>query len=90
MMGTLAAVLAGKGITTPQENYWADIEGDIENVGGILKITRIKVNYTLKVPQGKKEDAESALSTYIQRCPAAQSVMGCIEILDDATVEEIS
>ena len=89
MMGTLAAVLAGSGITTPQESYWADVEGDIENVGGVLKITRIKVSYTLKAPRGKKEDAESALSTYINKCPAAQSVMRCIEILDYATIEEI-
>ena len=89
MMGTLAAVLAGMGITTPQENYWADVEGDIENVGGVLKITRINVHYTLKVPQGKKGDAEAAVSTYISKCPAAQSVKGCIEIHDDATIEEV-
>ena len=31
-MGTLATVLAGKKIPTPEERYWADVEGDIEDV----------------------------------------------------------
>ena len=42
-MGTLAAALAGKKIRTSEELYSADVEGDIENVNGILKITKIRV-----------------------------------------------
>jgi len=42
-MGTLATVMAGKKIPTPESLYWADVEGDIENVGGVLKITTIRV-----------------------------------------------
>lgn len=89
MMGTLATVLAGKKIPTPKENYWADVEGDIENVNGVLKITRIRVTYHLKVLRGKSEEAKEALSSYLTRCPAAQSVMGCIDLKDQAVIEEI-
>ncbi|MGD9076856.1 MAG: OsmC family protein [Desulfobacteraceae bacterium] len=89
MMGTLAGVLARKGIRTPDERYWADVEGDIENVNDILKITQIRVKYHLKVPQGKRGEAEEALSSYLSRCPAAQSVIGCIQISDEATIEEV-
>jgi hypothetical protein len=32
MMGTLARFLAEKQIATPEDRYWADVEGDIENV----------------------------------------------------------
>jgi len=32
MMGTLATVLAGKKIRTPEESFRAEVEGDIENV----------------------------------------------------------
>ncbi|MGC8494124.1 MAG: hypothetical protein ACP5SH_20560 [Syntrophobacteraceae bacterium] len=39
MMGTLAASLAGKKIRTSEDLYHADVQGDIENVNGILKIT---------------------------------------------------
>ena len=90
MMGTLAAVLAGMKIATPENRYWANVEGDIENVNNVLKITQIRVKYNLKVPKGKIEEAWQALSTYITRCPAAQSVMGCIQIKDELAVEEMA
>ena len=88
-MGTLAAALAGKKIPTPEDRYWADVEGDIENVNGVLKITTIRVKCHLKVAPGKAEEAKEAFSTYLVRCPAAQSVMGCIKIQDDLLVEEM-
>jgi hypothetical protein len=88
MMGTLARVLAEKGIMTPKECYWADVEGDIESVNQVLKITQIRVKYTLKVDPGKTGETREALSSYISRCPAAQSVIGCIDIRSDAVIEE--
>lgn len=90
MTGTLARVLAEKQIDTPQESYWVDVEGDIENVNNVLKITNIRVTYHLKVPTGKVEDAKGALATYLVRCPAAQSVIGCIDIRDEAIIEELA
>jgi organic hydroperoxide reductase OsmC/OhrA len=88
MMGTLAGGLAGKRIPTPEDRYWAEVEGDIEDVNGILKITRIRVGYHLKITKEKAKDAEAAFSTYLVRCPAAQSVIGCIRIEDRLILEE--
>jgi organic hydroperoxide reductase OsmC/OhrA len=88
MMGTLARFLAEKQIPTPEDHYWADAEGDIENVNNVLKITQIRVTYHLKVPQGKVEEAEVAFSSYLTSCPAAQSLIGCIRIHDDLKIEE--
>jgi len=88
MMGTLATMLARKNIPTPEDRYWADVEGDIENVNNVLKITQIRVMYHLKVPQGKEEEAKEAFSSYLISCPAAQSVIGCIGIKDDIRIEE--
>jgi len=90
MMGTLATFLAGKKIPTPEEHYWADVEGDIENVNNVLKITKIRVKYNLKVPQGKVAEARNAFSSYLNSCPAAQSVIGCIDIKDDIVIEELT
>ncbi len=87
-MGTLATLMAGKGIPTPEENYWADVEGDIENVNGVLKITTIRVKYHLKLAEDKAADARESFAKYIKRCPAAQSVMGCIKIEDDLIIEK--
>jgi hypothetical protein len=88
MMGTLATVLAGKKIPTPEDKYWADVEGDIENINGILKITRIRVNYHLRLLQEKIGEAKEAFSLYLPFCPAAQSVIGCIDIRDDLNIEQ--
>jgi organic hydroperoxide reductase OsmC/OhrA len=89
MMGTLATLLAGRKIPTPEERYRADVEGDIENVDGVLKITRIRVTYHLKAAREKVAEAREAFSSYIRRCPAAQSVIGCIQIEDKLRIEEL-
>ena len=83
MMGTLAAVLAKKKIRTFQDRFRATVSGDIEDVSGVLKITRIAVSYRLKLPKDKVPDARQALENYIHLCPAAQSVIGCIDITHD-------
>ncbi len=90
MMGTLASGLAKRQIPTHEERYWAEVEGDIENVQGVLKITQIRVSYHLKVPPGKREEAQEAFSSYLTSCPAAQTVMGCIDLKDDIQIEELS
>ena len=88
-MGTLAGALARNEIPTPSDRYRAKVEGDIENVNNVLKITKIRVKYHLKVPKGKTNAAKEALASYLERCPAAQSVIGCIDIKDDAVIEEL-
>ncbi len=89
-MGTLATALAGKKIPTPEERYWAEVEGDIENVNNVLKITRIRVKYHLKAEPEKVAEAKEAFSSYLTRCPAAQSVIGCIEIKDDLILDPLT
>ncbi len=90
MMGTLAAALAGKKIHTFEDLYWADVEGDIENAGGVLKITTIRVKYHLRVTEDQKEAARQAFESYLSKCPAAQSVIGCIKLQDELLFEDIS
>ena len=86
-MGTLAVVLAGKKIRTFEHLYEAEVTGDIEEFDKVLKITRIKVHYTLRAPEEKWEDAKESLNTYLHLCPAAQSVIGCIDISHELTLE---
>ena len=90
MMGTLAKFLAEKHIATPQEDFWADVQGDIEDVSGVLKITQIRVTYHLKIPGGKEADAKQALAVYLASCPGAQSVLGCIGITDNLIIEPMA
>ena len=88
MMGTLATLMAGKKIPTPEHLYWADVEGDIENVEGVLRITTIRVKMHLKCPEEKVADAKEAFANYITRCPAAQSVKDCIKLQDELIFEK--
>jgi len=88
-MGTLAAVLAGKKIKTIKDLFKAIVTGDIEDVDGVLKITRINVQYSLKVPEEKREEAMEALNNYIKLCPGAQSVIGCIDITHELIMEDL-
>jgi organic hydroperoxide reductase OsmC/OhrA len=90
MMGTLATVLAGKKIPTLGDKFRADVEGDIEDVDGVLRITKIRVKYTMKVPAGRTGDAREALASYIEKCPGAMSVKGAIEITDSADITEMA
>jgi len=83
-------MLAGKKIPTPEDRYWADVEGDIENVNNVLRITQIRASYHLKVLKGRADEAKEAFSSYLNFCPAAQSVIGCINIRDNIDVEEVS
>ena len=90
MMGTLAAVLAGKKIRTFRDLFKAIVTGDIEDVDGVLKITRINVSYWLKLPKEKRTEAEDALESYLTLCPGAQSVIGCIDINHELTMEDLT
>ncbi len=83
MMGTLASVLAAKKIRTHTDRFRADVEGDIREVGGILKITDIRVRYQLRVAPEQEADARWCFGNYVDKCPAAQSVIDCIRIKDE-------
>jgi uncharacterized OsmC-like protein len=83
MMGTFAAMLAKERIATPADRYRADVTGEIEAVGGVLKIVRINVSYRLKAPEEKHDAARAAFEVYLPHCPAASSVSGAIEINHD-------
>jgi len=70
------------------ENLTADVEGDVEDVDGVLKITTIRLHFRLRIPAGSREKADRALENYAEKCPAYQSVKGCIQCSWDAEIEE--
>jgi len=80
MMGTIASVLATRKIRTHSDRLLAKVEGDIENVAGVLKITVIRVHYQLKVSPEEEAGARWAMDNYLEKCPAAMSVTGCIRL----------
>jgi organic hydroperoxide reductase OsmC/OhrA len=85
----LGAALDVRGIKSA-ENLVADVEGDIEDVDGVLKITKIRLKYHLKISSGMRDKADRALSTYAEKCPAYQTVKSCIECSWYSEIEEVS
>jgi organic hydroperoxide reductase OsmC/OhrA len=72
-------------IPVTRETIESNVEGDIEAVDKVLRITRIRVRYRLRIPAGMREKAERAVATHAAKCPAANSVRGCIDL--DITAE---
>jgi uncharacterized OsmC-like protein len=70
------------------ENLVAQVEGDIEDVDGVMKITRIRLHYRFRIPAETRDKVDRLLETYAEKCPAYQSVKGCIECSWDADIEE--
>jgi len=66
----------------------ATVEGDVGAVDRVLRITGIRVHYSLRVPVGQREAARRAVETHEQKCPAATSVRGCIPIAITADIVE--
>jgi hypothetical protein len=73
---------------TSAENLKATVEGDIEDVEGVLRITRIRLLYRARIPEGTREAVERALEVYAEGCPAYQSVKGCIDVSWEADFTE--
>jgi uncharacterized OsmC-like protein len=69
-------------------NLVAQVEGDIEDVDGVMRITRIRLRYRFQVPAGSKDKVNRILASYAEKCPAYQSVKGCIDCTWEAELVE--
>jgi uncharacterized OsmC-like protein len=88
MTGTLAVALAARKIPSQPDRLESEVEGYLENVDGKPLITRIKVHYKLRVPKGKRDEAQRAIDVHEKGCPASQSVQRGIKIEWDGEVTE--
>ena len=83
----MGAALDVRGIKS-SDNLVAQVEGDIEDVGGVLKIAKIRLRYRIRIPPGTRDKVDRVLASYAEKCPAYQSVKGCIECSWDMEMEE--
>ncbi len=79
-MGTLAGALEVRKIPAYPNKLEAYVEGDIEEVEGILRVTRIRVRYKIRIPGDMREAAERAVASHPTKCPAAMTVKNCVEL----------
>ena len=75
-------------IPAPTEKLQASVEGDIQAIDNVLRITKIRVRYRIRIPAGTRERAQRAVDTHATKCPAANSVRGCIDLDIAADITE--
>lgn len=74
-----------RGITTA-ENLTARVEGIVEEVDNVLTIRAIHLVFSLSAAKGNEKTIERALKSFAGKCPAYQSVKGCIDCTWEAKI----
>ena len=67
----------------------AHVEGDVAAVDGVLRITKIRIQYQFEAPKDLLQKAERALQVYADLCPAYQSVKDGIDCTWDADIKTV-
>lgn len=88
LTGTLGSALEARSIPIGPDDLAANVEGYIENVENKPLITRVHVKYRLKVPKGKREDAERILNSHEKHCAVSQSLWRGITVEVEADIVE--
>lgn len=88
MTGTLGGALEARGIPSFPDKLSSNVEGDIEVVDGVMRITKVRIQYQIRLPKGTKETAERALSVHELKCPVAQTLKDCVDIQWSAEIKE--
>lgn len=86
MLGTLNGALEARGIRLGADDIHASAEGTNEVVDGIIRLTRIDIHYSLRIPPGTRETVERALSRHRDKCPTARSLEGAVVVEFDAEI----
>lgn len=67
----------------------AEARGINELVDRVPVLTRIEVDYRLRIPAGTRDAVERALSRHVQKCPTAKSLEGAVEVVWSADIDEV-
>ncbi|MCL6481285.1 MAG: OsmC family protein [Firmicutes bacterium] len=87
MAGTLAGALEARGIPT-SDNLEAEVAGRIEAEEKLIRVTAVELRYKLKIPPGKRAEADRALEIHERYCPVHQSIKQGFEVKWSAAIQE--
>jgi uncharacterized OsmC-like protein len=88
MTGTLGSALEARSISVGADGLSAEVEGTIENVERKPLVTRVHIKYHLKVPKGKKAEAERVLDHHEKYCAVTQSLRHGIAVDWEGEIHE--
>lgn len=78
-----------RGISLDPGDIVADARGVHALRDRIPVLTRIEVDYTLRIPAGSRETVDRALSRHLEKCPTARSLEGAVEMAWTADITEV-
>ena len=64
------------------------MEGRIEADGKLFRIAAVNLRYRIKIPKGKRAEADRALAKHEDFCPVHQSIKKGFEVTWKADIEE--
>jgi organic hydroperoxide reductase OsmC/OhrA len=88
MLGTLNGALEVREIKLDADAIMARVTGINEIVDGLPVLTRVEIDYRLRIPKGTREVVERALDRHAAKCPTAATLRGAVEVSWTAEIEE--
>ncbi len=58
---------------------WSNVEGDIDAVDSILRITKVRITYHLKCSEDKMDTVKRAYEHHPKKCPAYMTFRDVID-----------
>lgn len=89
MLGTLNGALEVRAIPMAPDAIRATVRGINEVRDKVPVLTRIEIDYRLRVPAGSREKVDRALATHQEKCPTAKTLAPAVEVVWTADVTEV-
>ena len=88
MLGTLNGALEVREIRLDPDAIMARVTGINEIVDGLPVLTRVEIDYRLRIPKGTREVVERELERHAAKCPTAATLRGAVEVSWTAEIDE--
>ena len=80
MLGTLTGALEVRGVKLGSDAVSATARGFHAAVDNVIRLTKIEIDYTLRVPAESRETVDRALARHQEKCPMAKTLERAVEI----------
>jgi uncharacterized OsmC-like protein len=88
MLGTLNGALEAREVRLDPEAMIATVTGFNEIVDRTPVLTRIEIEYRLRISEGTRDVIDWALELHQSKCPTAATLRGAVEVSWTAEIEE--
>jgi uncharacterized OsmC-like protein len=88
MLGTLNGALEAREVRLDPGAMTASVTGFNEIVDRTPVLTRIEIEYRLRIPEGTRDVVDWALELHQSKCPTVATLRGAVDVTWMAEIEE--